>query len=1312
MSEPNIFSSDLNLALQYIKGEYCYRLNAADSFDPELPMMKNKAFGGTLAMWRRDLDPYISVHPSLSPSVLPIILKYPGTQVSAHITIYLPTSGQDDNFLSELSNLRICIEDICEKYPDILVFVRGDSNCNTNNINRTSLFHQFISDFSLTRLDIPHKTYHHFTGQGAYDSDIDVILSPKKLDRPEELVRTVCQLEDPSINSHHDVIFSTFVLPAASPTSAPGLITAPKLSIPRFKTLWSEEGITYYADLLGPHLKRIRDNWLSPSSQACTSILLSATNDVMVSAASHTNHNVNLSEKKSSKSVRIPRAVKLSKQRLRSAVNSLKSYYKPGVSTDTLNCARDSLSAAKTNYRKAVRKVRFQNDRQRDKNLNNILSHDPSAAYKYIRRGRQSDVVSIQTLYVDKKRYYGEQVADGFYDSMSNLKKCNFESYENDQCFGNFLEDYKYILKLCKNESQQKIPSISFECSCRLINRIKKQVNDIFSITAAHYLNAGEEGLLHYNFLLNCIISDLNNSTMEELNTIYAIILYKSHGRDKYCDRSYRSISTCPFLSKSIDLYLRDLYGGEWDKQQAATQYQGAGQSHELASLLVTEAVQHSLHVKNTPIYLLCLDAQSAFDRVVRQILVRQLYLSGVKGDALLFIDNKLKNRSTVYEWDKVMMGPVQDDLGLEQGAICSSDFYKLYNNDQLKDAQSSGLGVDMGSSVVGAVGQADDIVLVGNDIHSLQYLVRLTEDYCHSHKVVLVPSKTKLLKMFKKSHQQMINYCQAINPIMIAGSNIDFVDQAEHVGVLRSTNGNLPNIAARITAHKRAMGSVLSAGLAIRHRSNPQSALRVMKLYGDPVLFSGLSSLVLSKSEIKMLDNHHKNTLRNMLKMFKGTPRSFICLVGGSLPGEAILHLKQLTLFGMIARLPDDPLHHHAIYILSQQLRNGKSWFLIIDKLTNQYNLPNPLSLLHSPMAKNEFKVLCKKKVLEYWQEILRAEARALPSLQFFKPEFYTLSRPAQSLVSAGNSGYEVSKLIVQLRLLSGRYRTERLCRFWSDNREGVCLFNTCLGQSDTVDHIISVCPALQHVRVRMQNMWLTRTESYPALQSLIRSLLCLPSLQRTQFILDPSTNPDVIRLVQEYGRDVLDQILYLTRTYAFSIHRERKIFLGQWFGSGYPAPDRVPSSITINMSNVYVCEGNGPASYESPATTRLLPDEPDLTTTADPSQTPDTGWQSIANLPPPIPPERPQTASVQPVPTAQPLSVPDTGVKHDTVIQLELNTVIPSTVLNNMCPQTPDFLISLFERSTRVPRDDEHLHFPSCHTKCTFIDPRKSAW
>ena len=46
---------------------------------------------------------------------------------------------------------------------------------------------------------------------------------------------------------------------------------------------------------------------------------------------------------------------------------------------------------------------------------------------------------------------------------------------------------------------------------------MKKNVNDIYSITVLNYKNAGSEGLAHINFLLNTIISDVNNATLEEL---------------------------------------------------------------------------------------------------------------------------------------------------------------------------------------------------------------------------------------------------------------------------------------------------------------------------------------------------------------------------------------------------------------------------------------------------------------------------------------------------------------------------------------------------------------------------------------------------------------------------------------------------------------------------------------------------------------------------------------------------------------------------------------------------------------------------
>ena len=68
-----------------------------------------------MALWRNWLDPYITVLPSLSSAFLPVILKLPGARVSVHIAIYLPTHGKDAEFVSELANLKNCIEDICSE---------------------------------------------------------------------------------------------------------------------------------------------------------------------------------------------------------------------------------------------------------------------------------------------------------------------------------------------------------------------------------------------------------------------------------------------------------------------------------------------------------------------------------------------------------------------------------------------------------------------------------------------------------------------------------------------------------------------------------------------------------------------------------------------------------------------------------------------------------------------------------------------------------------------------------------------------------------------------------------------------------------------------------------------------------------------------------------------------------------------------------------------------------------------------------------------------------------------------------------------
>ena len=316
------------------------------------------------------------------------------------------------------------------------------------------------------------------------------------------------------------------------------------------------------------------------------------------------------------------------------------------------------------------------------------------------------------------------------------------------------------------------------------------------------------------------------------MNRVLGIILYKGHDKDKTSSRSYRTISTCPVVAKAIDLYLRDLYHQLWDLKQAPTQYEGSGRNHKLAALLVTEVIQHSLHSSKKPVYMLLLDAESAFDRCLRQILCAELFKAGVDDQALILIDNRLASRSTIYKWETDLLGPSPDLTGFEQGGINSSDWYKLYNNEQLTVSQSSKLGVNIRSSIVSAVGQADDVALFSNTISNLYLLLAITLNYCKKYHVKLVPSKTKLLAFHGPNNVYEKDIAQLVNPIQIEGVPVPFSCEAEHVGILRHTDGNKPNILNRIVSHKRSLHALLSTGISHAHRGNSAASLRVHGIY------------------------------------------------------------------------------------------------------------------------------------------------------------------------------------------------------------------------------------------------------------------------------------------------------------------------------------------------------------------------------------------------------------------------------------------------------------------------------------------------
>ena len=743
LSEPNIFSHDLEHLKLHFSNRYNFYLNSEDKFDNEAPFIKNRTYGGTMVLWKHGLDPYISVHPATTTSFLPIVYTPPGSPITVHIALYLPTSGQESQFLEQLMELRVAVEDLKEKYPESILFIRGDSNVNSNNKVRSRIFAHFCSELKLLRIPTQHNTYHNFLGDGLFDSDIDVILQSSTAEYVEEILDIFCKNDYPEIYSSHDIIVSSVCIPSrAVPAEQELLDPAPTIVNSRHKIVWTEELVPEYESQVASRLAKLREDWDNPTSTVSVSILLDLTNKVLSQTASSTCQSVALDTPPKTRYLKIPKNLKEVKKQMDAAHRAYKKALKLG--SPELALARSNWNNAKKSFRAMSRRETHKQDVLRDTELFSLFSSS-SSVFKKIRSSKSSSSGSVPFLMVGDKKYPAHQVGDGLFASISSLKSQDISSLNESPNYDSWSKDYKYILEICKNK--QDIPSIPLEQSSKILQRMKSSVIDFWSITPLHFINAGEEGFLHFNFLMNKVISNINSCSAKELNTVLALLLHKGHGKPKTSDRAYRTISTCPVLSKGLDMFLHDLFVDLWNSSQAETQYQGEGSSHELASLMITEAIQHSLYSSKKPVFMLLLDARSAFDTVVIEFLVRNLYLMGMTGHSLLYLNDRLTNRITYCDWERRLMGPIRDEHGVEQGGVPSSDLYKAYNNDLLITTQRSEQGVDLGDGLtISSVGQADDVGLLANCIYSLFNILQLALIFCQAFHIELCADKTKLL--------------------------------------------------------------------------------------------------------------------------------------------------------------------------------------------------------------------------------------------------------------------------------------------------------------------------------------------------------------------------------------------------------------------------------------------------------------------------------------------------------------------------------------------------------------------------------------
>ena len=105
------------------------------------------------------------------------------------------------------------------------------------------------------------------------------------------------------------------------------------------------------------------------------------------------------------------------------------------------------------------------------------------------------------------------------------------------------------------------------------------------------------------------------------------------------------------------------------------------------------------------------------------------------------------------------------------------------------------------------------------------------------------------------------------------------------------------------------------------------------------PVLLSGIAALKLKSTEIYLLYNYFKKMLQSLMKLPDKCPQSVVYFLVGMTPIIAHIHRRQLCLFGMVCRLPNNILHKLASTILASETDKSKSWFIHMRQLYFLYS-------------------------------------------------------------------------------------------------------------------------------------------------------------------------------------------------------------------------------------------------------------------------------------------------------------------------------------------------------------------------------------
>ena len=1068
--------------------EHNYTIKCSDDDIPIYPTSNITRSGGTAILWKKNIDHMIEPVIDGCDRILAITVSN-GNNPIIIINTYMPTLGcSSANYDETLSE----IEEIIAKYKEYTVIWTGDINADTNR-NQTSNDKKLIKfcqsqqlSVSLHTPDCP--TFHHFNGTSK--SRLDMFIQREH----DEIIRRVTVHTRPPTNySMHDAVTATINFQKQASTVPPKK-TNNKVSPP---VRWDKMDKVKYRENTQVRLNALKALITDLPAEVITQRL----NDILVHSAQEA-------------CPPPPPRRKHTKYRWRSAFKPLAinvnsaylEYRKSGMSAEKLT----KLQTAKKILRKAQRQAAAR--RRNDINSGIIAAcqrNDKAEFYQLIKKQRKTGKRSIN-IHFD---HHTE-------DTTSNSWASYFRDLATPKYDESFDQDYErylhinYLLQYITTDGDM-LPPVSRQQIESLVRQLKSnKASDIFGITSEHIKLASGEAIDIIHHLVNLSV---HNSKLPDICKIGSLCPVPKKAKPPKQPNSYRRITITAIIGKIIELHIIGHTKSILDPIQSPLQFGfSRGCSPIYAALLLTEIIADAKD-SNQSLMITFMDTSKAFDVVHHNGMLNAIHEQGIRGNLWHTYNSMYTNIKSVVKWEDEVSKPFNETQGIRQGGSSSSDIYKAGKNKLLGQLTLASTN-HIGHIHTGAVMVADDLALTSYQPYEMQTGLNIAQLDASKERYKFNCDKTKTITINSK-HEPLLY----LNEKELGTSKCE-----PHLGIYRNTLGtNSDTINNRISSARRAIMSLLGAGLRGYYGTGPEAGMLKYKTYVLPTLIYGLEALILTGAETKQLESFHRQNLRCILSLPCSTAVEAVHFLSGIPPIEAEIHIKSLNLFRNIvaADIPSPPallIRDVVIRQATMKISGSSSWTVYIKNLLNKYNLPQIIDLIASTPTKTSWAKTTKSAVYDFWTTSLRETKHRKTSLEYLNTTLCQINK-IHCIYKGITCPLTVKKAIIKSLLLVKRYPLAA-SKVAGSKQNSTCPL--CNHEDETTTHFILYCSKLANTRAPYMRHIMDTIRTY----KIEITPECI-----VQLILDSSNLPRPDPRHED-----------ICRNFIFKIHNERAILLG----------------------------------------------------------------------------------------------------------------------------------------------------------------------